>query len=386
MTHEGVSMPAAGCDRRQFLRGVALAVPAALGVGALWPAQARAAVYVPPVRARGSARLNVRDFGALGNGTADDTAAFQAAIDALPVDGGTVYVPAGSYAIDAVRSIRLRSRMHLEMAFDAKLVVIANAVERAYALLADQASDVEISGGQILGDRYRHLGTTGEWGHGIMVRGCSRVTIRDLRIADCWGDGISLGAAKVTGQEPISSADVAIANVVSTNNRRQGLTIGRARYVEVRDSEFSNSNGTLPETGIDIEPDYPGIAYKINIQNCRLRGNRRDGINVYKRAQAVTIRACTIEGNGNCGIVTVACSATYIASNTVRNNAFHGLSVQDGTRNCQVSQNTFYGNNAAAYPGTRAPFTQTGWSERVARDIALSGAIADLRITTNYYR
>lgn len=40
------------------------------------------------------APLNVTDFGAVGDGVNDDYAAFQAAIDALPVSGGTIIIPA----------------------------------------------------------------------------------------------------------------------------------------------------------------------------------------------------------------------------------------------------------------------------------------------------
>lgn len=43
--------------------------------------------------------LNVLDFGAVGDGVADDTAAFTAAHNALPVTGGAVYVPAGVYKL-----------------------------------------------------------------------------------------------------------------------------------------------------------------------------------------------------------------------------------------------------------------------------------------------
>lgn len=42
--------------------------------------------------------VNVRDFGAIGNGTTDDTAAFSAAGEAA-IEGGTVYVPAGTYVL-----------------------------------------------------------------------------------------------------------------------------------------------------------------------------------------------------------------------------------------------------------------------------------------------
>src|ERR1700742_4422170 len=44
--------------------------------------------------------LNLRDFGAVGDGVADDVPAFQAALDALAAaGGGTLFVPEGKYAI-----------------------------------------------------------------------------------------------------------------------------------------------------------------------------------------------------------------------------------------------------------------------------------------------
>lgn len=43
--------------------------------------------------------INVKDYGALGNGVANDTAAIQAAIDVAGVSGGTVFFPPGTYLI-----------------------------------------------------------------------------------------------------------------------------------------------------------------------------------------------------------------------------------------------------------------------------------------------
>lgn len=51
---------------------------------------------------RGQEELNVKDFGAKGDGETVDTAAFQAAMDEA-VDGGTVYVPPGEYPVRRVR-------------------------------------------------------------------------------------------------------------------------------------------------------------------------------------------------------------------------------------------------------------------------------------------
>jgi hypothetical protein len=59
---------------------------------------------LPPASAPTPAgALNVRDFGALGDGRAKDTAAFQKALDACAAQGGgTVYVPRGSYLIGSI--------------------------------------------------------------------------------------------------------------------------------------------------------------------------------------------------------------------------------------------------------------------------------------------
>lgn len=43
--------------------------------------------------------VNVKDFGAIGNGVHDDIQAIRAAIDYLKPNGGTIYFPAGDYAI-----------------------------------------------------------------------------------------------------------------------------------------------------------------------------------------------------------------------------------------------------------------------------------------------
>lgn len=53
-------------------------------------------LFTPPSRA-----LNVRDYGALGDGTTDDTAAIQNALNAVPVAGADLYFPTGTYLVPA---------------------------------------------------------------------------------------------------------------------------------------------------------------------------------------------------------------------------------------------------------------------------------------------
>ena len=48
---------------------------------------------------------NVKDYGAVGNGSTNDTSAFNAAIAAIPSTGGTLYIPAGTYIVGNLTSI-----------------------------------------------------------------------------------------------------------------------------------------------------------------------------------------------------------------------------------------------------------------------------------------
>lgn len=66
-----------------------------------WDATSVSAEGKSPVLA-GDLVLNVKDYGAAGNGIADDTAAIQAAINAVPAAGATVYFPAGQYKISTL--------------------------------------------------------------------------------------------------------------------------------------------------------------------------------------------------------------------------------------------------------------------------------------------
>ncbi|GAB3093689.1 right-handed parallel beta-helix repeat-containing protein [Lysobacter terrae] len=376
--------------RREFLKkSSALAATLALS-GMAMPAFA--AVYVPPTRQRGSTVRNVRNYGALGDGAHDDTTGIQRAIDSLPSTGGTVYVPAGTYLIDATRTVRLRSLMHLKLDSGAKLLAKANSASRYYVVNAYNVHDVEISGGQIVGERDRHIGTSGEWGHCIGVRGCQRVTVRDIRLSKGWGDGLSVGASN--GSTTILSDDIAVANIVATGNRRQGMTIGRCRNVKVYDSEFSYTSGIKPGCGIDIEPDPFGTSLTdtVRIENCWIHHNAGNGVQVYKTVKNVVVKACQLEYNQGYGVLMIRANTGYVLDCKIAHNRLYGVSARDATCYYQVASNTFRNNKTLYFgvtssTGSLTTITGTGSSDghKSSWQLEVQTGCYGMKIGTNYY-
>jgi len=329
--------------RRQFLRqACALALPAfvltRLAGASVLPAALASAASSTPMPS-----VDVRRHGAVGDGVHDDTGAFQAAIDALPPSGGVVNVPPGRYLIDAARSVRLRSHTQLVMDADAQLMARPNALERYAVLLVRDVGGVSIRGGRIVGERAAHLGSGGEWGHGIDVSGARDVSIRDIDVSACWGDGICIGTIFARGRVVKVASDITIERVTCRGNRRQGLSITSARRVTVRDCQFSGTGGTLPGCGIDVEPGTLKMgAEDVLISRCAITGNQGSGIQLAgANITRLRLEQCEIRDNRGYGVLIGGAQQVVVAGNTIADNGLSGTLLRRDVRACLVAGNTF---------------------------------------------
>ncbi len=217
--------------------------------------------------------VNVKSKGAKGDGRTDDTAAIQAAIDDVAGTGGTVFVPNGTYMVDAAGKktrLMLKSDMTLKLSERAILKAIPNDAEHYALLTISDVSNVTVVGGTLEGERTRHKGKTGEWGMGVHIRrGAKRITISGVTAKKMWGDGFYVNDAK----------EVTFCSVIADNNRRQGLSIIDVNDLVVTDSIFKNTHGTRPSAGIDLEPNKAEQRITdVRIENSKFLDNAGYGI------------------------------------------------------------------------------------------------------------
>jgi hypothetical protein len=114
--------------------------------------------------------LNLRDFGAVGDGVADDGPAFQSALDALAAaGGGTLYVPEGKYAI--------ATPVAKDFTGLASSISILG-VESLTPVAPPSAPGSELSKGlDLLSEVYPR---TGEQQVAIFIKGLSNLVIKDI--------------------------------------------------------------------------------------------------------------------------------------------------------------------------------------------------------------
>ncbi len=222
-----------------------------------------------------------------------------------------LYIPAGVYYIDAVGGyydqngawqfggIVLTSNQKLVMSESALLVALPNNKGNSQVINITGHKGITVSGGQIIGERKEHKGTGGEWGHGIAVFGGTDITIENVDISQCWGDGIYLGLYngwEDGNPKKFFSSDITITNCNLHHNRRNNLSITDVSNVTVKNCAFNYASGTDPQYGIDIEPNKGNTCSNVTISDSTFRGNANGTIQILGQLNAhvkgVTIENC----------------------------------------------------------------------------------------------
>lgn len=135
------------------------------------------------------------------------------------------------------------------------------------------------------------------------LRSCSNITVKNLTLKSSGGDGIYLAALKSNSLPP--STNILLEDLIVDDHDRQGLSIISARDVTVRNCTFSNTKGSAPMAGIDLEPNKTNENLSgIVIENCKFFGNDKGlAFNIHRRMTGeappidVIVRNCQFYNN-----------------------------------------------------------------------------------------
>ena len=235
----------------------------------------------------------------------DATAALQAAIDS---GAQAVFVPSSGSPWQ-IRPIKLRGDLVLVFEEGAELVAKRGAfLERNATMFSvADASRILIWGyGATLRMRKTDYSSwpyaESEYRHALRFRSVTDLGVYGLRVEDAGGDGIYIGRSR---DGRAYSENVVIRDVVLESGNRQGLSIVSARRVLIEHSTFSNTKGTLPQAGIDFEPNKPDEYLEdIVVRDSLFFRNRGAGIqfflwNMTEDSPPISVRIENSELRGN---------------------------------------------------------------------------------------
>lgn len=307
-----------------------------------------------------NAVFNVRDFGAVGNGVADDTAAFARAIASMPAIGATLYIPAGTY------------RTNIQVPGMPKRVHILGDGKGATVLVSAVANTPVI----------RHLATAPSPTDGV--------TMRDFTVSP-HASGVSGALVDLAGfrwstLDEVSAADNGAGRcgtVVTLSSIRAGYTNGSCYSNVIR---RLNVQQVTPAVGV-IVFENDGTANGINnananiIEQCAFYANTAPYIIDALRSAGTVIRDCIIEGNNGTGIrlgTLTLVSGGWMESNTT--DIVFSAGTGDGTSYGTVVENIYFSDGGAITIPAGCNFNV--WQntyEAIAKTFTDNGALNTIR-------
>jgi hypothetical protein len=209
-----------------------------------------------------AATCTVTAFGATGNGTTDDRAAIQAAIDSCSSSGDRdVFFPSGTYLVtragSSFQNLGVPSGMRLRGASQTSVMLKqAAGMGTSVRLLQITGSDVHIEDMTLDGNKANQ--SVDEQRHGIFATSTNRLIIQHVTAQNFTGDGFTLFNL---------TSNATVRDSVASGNNRNGITMN------------ANTNGAVltgsrfignAKQQVDSEPGSGATVDNISITDCTI--------------------------------------------------------------------------------------------------------------------
>jgi hypothetical protein len=319
------------------------------------------------------ASLNIKDFGAIGDGTTNDTSAIQNALDAAnAAGGGSVYVPVGEYVITSP----LRVFSNTTLYGDGAASLIHNK-QPVYTIACNVI----------------HIGWGYEWNENgvsfdpasnndatiteLLANDFSNIKVNNIKVCNL---GIKGTAPVGLGIWCLNAQNVVIDSIWSTDTRTPVSVANDAAGWPAACHNVSVSNifqvSALGGASDWYDLVWVGQALDVSISRCFNNPNTPSGLDsmIFSAGHNVTISDCNLQGDltvGKIGISVIGASLTTLQSVLVNNNTIRkvakgivvfqtaGVAVKDNVldsntvalqaycKNSHFDGNTFVGNITA---------------------------------------
>jgi hypothetical protein len=233
--------------------------------------------------------VSVMDFGAVGDGVADDTLAIQAAINSLPASGGEVYVPSGDYLVTT--AIRVKANTTL---FGDGYGSLIKCPSTAWALTSTDIygiitvkndDNVKITGLRVYGTKTQNLTNTPKL---IYYENAKNLTVTQNYLENSAFEGIWSGGSG------LDSPRFSI-----TNNRFDNIGWPAGTFVGLPAIQTNGYDGIIANNILNNVGTGIGASGAFTVvSNNFIRGIRLDGIGTGDNSEvAVGSGITTIVGN-----------------------------------------------------------------------------------------
>ncbi|WP_218132622.1 right-handed parallel beta-helix repeat-containing protein [Paramicrobacterium humi] len=268
-------------------------------------------------------------YGVIADGRADDSKALNNALKSAAADRRILVLPAKStVALKEPLLVPTNARLNMNGS-----TLMSYVTGNQASVQISSKSNVHIHDGRIDWINSDDDQET-EWRHGIALLGCSNVRLENLVISNHRGDGIYIGAgaASDVGEQLASNSEIVISGVHCLGNHRQGMSLVTASGVYVSESSFRGTNGTHPQSGVDLEPNTDvEVLENVNFNGCTFSDNSGFGLAISTRAEpqarqsGFTFVSCHFEKNAKDGIYLHNAQGAAFLGTFVKSNGGSGV-------------------------------------------------------------